>query len=47
MSRSPERENAIECRGITKSFGTVLANDHIDLTVRYGEVLALLGADGR
>ena len=39
-------EIAIECRKITKSFGTVLANDQIDLNVRYGEILALLGENG-
>jgi simple sugar transport system ATP-binding protein len=31
---------------ITKQFGEVLANDHIDLTVHKGEVHALLGENG-
>ncbi len=33
-------------RGIVKHFPGVLANDHIDLDVRRGEVLALLGENG-
>lgn len=37
---------AIECRGITKSFGKILANDGIDLSVHFGEILALLGENG-
>ena len=37
---------AIECRQITKAFGSVVANDKIDLTVRYGEIMALLGENG-
>ena len=41
-----ERSNAIEMLGITKSFGQVLANDHIDFSVRWGEILALLGENG-
>lgn len=38
--------NAIELRGICKAFGTVVANKNIDLTVRKGEILALLGENG-
>ena len=37
---------AIECRQISKAFGSVVANDKIDLTVRYGEIMALLGENG-
>ncbi len=36
----------LELRGITKAFPGVLANDHIDLTLEQGEILALLGENG-
>jgi general nucleoside transport system ATP-binding protein len=36
----------LEVRGITKTFPGVLANDHVDLDVRRGEVHALLGENG-
>ncbi|MFO7590846.1 MAG: ABC transporter ATP-binding protein [Acidimicrobiia bacterium] len=36
----------VECRGITKRFGAVLAVDAVDLDVRSGELLALLGPSG-
>lgn len=36
----------LELRGITKQFPGVIANDNIDLTVRPGEIHALLGENG-
>ena len=39
-------EYAIEMRGITKTFGSVVANKDVNLTLRKGEILALLGENG-
>lgn len=41
-----KQKNAIELRGITKTFGSVVANKNVDLSVRQGEILALLGENG-
>ncbi len=37
---------ALEVRGLTKAFGPVVANNAVNLTVRAGEVHALLGENG-
>lgn len=37
---------AIELKGISKHFGSVMANKNVDLTVNKGEILAILGENG-
>ena len=41
-----EKEIAIELKGIRKTFGSVVANDSVNLQVKRGEILALLGENG-
>ena len=40
------QEKVIEMREITKKFGDFVANDHINLEVKKGEIHALLGENG-
>ena len=44
MTGSPE--NAIEVRGLVTRFGTHVVHDHLDLDVRRGEVLGVVGGSG-
>jgi simple sugar transport system ATP-binding protein len=46
LAIDPVRAPALEMRGITKRYPGVIANDHIDLDVRPGEIHALLGENG-
>ena len=41
-----EQINAIELKNVTKSFGEVIANDSVNLSVKKGEILSILGENG-
>lgn len=39
-------QTIMQARGLTKRFGDFVANDHIDIVLKSGEILGLLGANG-
>lgn len=41
-----EKEIAISMRGITKSFGSITANNNVSMDIYRGEILSLLGENG-
>ena len=42
----PEKTTFLVMRGICKYFAKVVANDKVDITVNYGEILGILGENG-
>ena len=42
----PDYSIALQMKNISKSFGPVQANRNVDLDVRHGEILAILGENG-
>lgn len=46
MSEALEKNALLEIKGLTKQFPGVLALDHVDLTIREGEIHVLLGENG-
>jgi ABC-type branched-subunit amino acid transport system ATPase component len=42
----PNAKVVLECRDVVKRFGGITAVDHVDLTVRAGEIVGLIGHNG-
>ena len=46
MEKTVEYVNAVEMKNITKTFGSVIANNKVNLDIRKGEILSVLGENG-
>jgi fructose transport system ATP-binding protein len=46
MSDATTRTPLIEARGLSKHYGMIVANDDVDVEVRQGEILAIVGDNG-
>ena len=46
MNTTENREVAVSLRNVTKTFGSVVANNNISLDIYKGEILSLLGENG-
>jgi general nucleoside transport system ATP-binding protein len=46
MSNTTTSQPFIELRGLTKRFGSLLANENVSVSLQAGEILALLGENG-
>jgi len=46
MGESPQRDNVIRAKNLTKKFGSFTAADDINFTVNSGEIFGLLGPNG-
>lgn len=42
----PDPDVALEVRGLTRTYGSIVAVDHLDLTVRRGDIYGFLGPNG-
>ena len=46
MVENNSKQPVISLRGVTKTFGSVIANKNIDLDLYKGEILSILGENG-
>ena len=46
INEMSNQQIAVQMENITKTFGSVIANKNVDLEIRNGEILSLLGENG-